>query len=170
MSEVLNLVEAAIQEMLLKVCLPLDAGDMILVERAKGRMRQLFAHGWHQLSCVGIDANGREFYSLQLDCPIGQDSICAEVGVVMRATSARANLTTVVTVHHKRQEDGGEVHVVAPCAACTERFLHFYPELHVLIWYQEEIRKIPVRALLPIPYKRRVRGNGNGDAVQRFPS
>lgn len=161
-------VEMAVREMLLKISVPLDARDLLLVERAKSRMRQMFAHGFHQLFSLGIDADGNEFDGLQLDCPIGQSSNCAEVGVVMKAAQAKAALTTVVTVHHKREVDGGEVHVVAPCAACTERLLHFFPGVQVIVWYAGEVRKVPVRALLPIPYKRRMRNDGNGDAIQKF--
>lgn len=162
-------VEAAIREMLLKVSVPLSPEDKILVERLKGVMRRQFAHGFHQLIALGIDTRGNEFDGLQLDCPIGQSSNCAEVGVVMKAAQAKARLTTIVTVHHKREEDGGEVHVVAPCAACVERLLHFFPRIQVIVWYEGELRKVPVRSLLPIPYKRRMRGDGNGDSTQQFP-
>ena len=132
-------------------------------------MRQRFAHGFHQLLTLGVDEQGNEYEGLQLDCPIGQDSICAEVSTIEKAVRANTMLTAVVTVHQRRVDDGGDVHVVTPCAMCIERYLHFCPGVRALIWSDGEVRKVPMRALIAQPYKRRIRSNGNGNSTAEFP-
>ena len=162
-------VEAAIKEMILKVAEPLNSEDLRIVERAKSSMEQRFAHGFNQLLSLGVDTDGNEYEGLQLDCPIGQDSVCAEISVIVKAVQARADLTTIVTVHERREDEGGDVHVVSSCACCNERLLHFFPNIKVLVWFDHEVRKVPVRVLVPLVYKRRSRPTGNGNAANHFP-
>ena len=158
----------AIRTMLLAVSEPLTDEDHLLVERAKSSMKGRFMHGYTQLLSLGIDGEGNELAGFQMDCPIGQESICAEVSVMQEALRYQRELATIVTVHHKKEEEGGEVHVVSSCEGCCGRLLHFFPDVRVIVWFSGELRKIPIRALIPLPYKRRRKNGTNGNTTHEF--
>lgn len=163
-----GMVEAAIKKMLLEVSEQLTENDRHLIERAKNLMEELYVHGYHQLYTIGEAQPGEYFEGLQLDGSIGQNSICAEVSAIEKAIRANVRLTTVITVHQKRVDEGGDVHVVTPCAMCIERYLQYFPSVRVLVWFNGEVRKVHIRALIALPYKRRIRPNGNGNSTAKF--
>ena len=166
-----DIVREAVKEMLVKVSEPLSPGDLLIVDRATVLMKQRFLHGWNQLVSIGSDAHGSEHHGIQLDVPIGQDSICAEILMLSRFVQAQQTLAVAVTVRHRKREDGGDVHVVGPCAACRERILHFFRDARIIVPIEgRELVKVPIRALYPVPYKEREKPNGNGSAAQIFSS
>lgn len=163
-----ELLKAAKREFILKVSVPVTSQeDQLLVERAKSAARDSFLHGWHQLAALGRGTNGREFDGVQYDFPVSMH-IHAEIDAAMKADRAGIELAVLVTVHHKRIEEGGEVHVVSSCGSCLDELFHLFPNLQVIIYSGGELRKIPLQALLLIPYKRRI-PNNNGSAVHEFP-
>ena len=148
---------------------PLTPEAELLVERAKSSIRRRFVHGFHQLVALGIDERGNEHNGTQHDVPIGQASICAEVFAMHDANSVGATLTTLVTVHHKRTDEAGEkIHVVPPCGLCRERLLHFFPDCRVVVWLKEELRLVPIRLLMPLPYKIKKKNGNGGHAESQF--
>jgi cytidine deaminase len=153
---------AAMKDFLFEQSQPLNERAIALVDQAKSMMKQRFIHGFHQLVAVGIDENGRDHVGVQQDVPIGQASTCAEVVAIAKAVDRSVTLKLLVTVHHKRPDQEGDlVHVVTPCGLCRERLMHFFPECQIIVWLKGELRVLPISLLLPLPYKTKVR-NGDG--------
>lgn len=146
--------------LLLKYSEPLTADDEICIEYAKVVMKQRFQHGWHQLVSVGIDEKGNRYVGVQLDFPEGRNSD-AELGLIHDAAKTGVRLVTAVTVHHKRPDEGGEIHVANSCQSCCGKLLHMHPLIRLICWSEGELIKVPVRVLVTLPFKRRKK-NGSG--------
>ena len=64
-------------------------------------------------------------------------------------------IATVVAVRHpKPDETDRELAVVSPCGACREMMLDHCPDALVIFQDADGPAKLPVRALLPVPYRR----------------
>ena len=62
---------------------------------------------------------------------------------------------SVVAVRHpKPEEDEREIAVVSPCGACREMLLDFDPDAAVIIGGPLSLARVPIRDLLPTPYRR----------------
>jgi cytidine deaminase len=132
---------------------PLAAADHELIAAARAVMRQHYRPGWHTVAAALRDGSGRIWTGLHLGATVGRMDVCAEVvalGRVMLEGDGRV-LTAVAVRHPKPEEAEREIAVVPPCGACRELLLDYAPEARVIL---PGLVKMPVRALLPVPYRR----------------
>ena len=82
--------------------------------------------------------------------------ICAEAVALGRAVlEGDGTVDCAVAVRHpKLHEASQELAVVAPCGGCREMLLDFSPDAFVIVPISSELRRVPIRALLPHPYQR----------------
>jgi cytidine deaminase len=116
--------------------LPLDDGDLALIAAAHAVLR---VH-------TGI----------HIGATVGRMSICAEAVAFGRAVlDGDGSVATVVAVRHpKPDEHDRDLAVVSPCGACREMFADFDREALVIVPGLAGLMKLPVRTLLPLPYRR----------------
>lgn len=136
---------------------PINQDDRELVERARRTIKTYYQKGFHQLASAARGFSGTTYDALQHDAKIGQNSGCAEFFAISYAELAGDRLHTIVTVRRAPDEEGGNCHVVAPCAMCVDRLLQFSPDVLVIVPHGEDIIKVPVRVLYPLPYAVRKR-------------
>jgi cytidine deaminase len=60
----------------------------------------------------------------------------------------------VAVRHPKPDESVREIAVVSPCGACRENILDFDAAAFVIVDTPTGLRRVPVRSLLPLPYRR----------------
>jgi cytidine deaminase len=82
--------------------------------------------------------------------------VCAEAVAFGRAIlDGDGTIQTAVAVRHpKPEEEDRELAVVAPCGACREMILDHAPGAMVIVKDANVLIKLPIRTLLPIPYRR----------------
>ena len=56
--------------------------------------------------------------------------------------------------HPKPDEADRELAVVPPCGACREMLVDHCPDAQVIVLAPGGLTRVPVRALLPLPYRR----------------
>jgi cytidine deaminase len=56
--------------------------------------------------------------------------------------------------HPKPEEEKRELAVVSPCGACREMILDHAPDATIIVNDANVLIKLPVRTLLPLPYRR----------------
>ncbi len=146
---------------------PLTDEDRALIDRAKKAVLEYYEAGFHQLASV---AQGRKglYLGLQFDAKVGQFSICAEAFAQGFAAIAKDRLLTIVTARRARNEEGGRVHLVMPCAACRERLLQFNPEVQVIIPFAEKPVKLPIEAIYQFAYATRIRQRPTDEELDRL--
>ena len=100
--------------------------------------------------------DGRIWTGVHLGTTVGRMSVCAEPVALGRALlEGDGTLDTIVAVRHpKPEETDRELAVVSPCGACRELILDHWPDALVILKDREGLVKLPVRALLPAPYRR----------------
>ncbi len=132
---------------------PLDAADGELIEAARAVMRVHHRPFWHTVAAALRDADGRIWTGLHLGTTVGRLSICAEPVALGRAIleGGSAIITAVAVRHPKPEEDDQEIAVVTPCGACRELLVDHAPDCMVIV---PGGMKLPVAALLPLPYRR----------------
>lgn len=83
-------------------------------------------------------------------------SVCAEPIALGRALlEGDGTVEAVVAVRHpKPDETDREMAVVSPCGACRELILDHWPDALVIVKDVAGLVKLPIRALLPRPYRR----------------
>lgn len=108
---------------------------------------------WHTVAAAIRSADGRIWTGLHLGATVGRMSICAEPIAFGRALiDGDGTAAVVVAVRHPKPGEGvDEIAVVSPCGACRELLLDHAPEALVIV---PGGRKLPVRAMLPLPYQR----------------
>ena len=62
--------------------------------------------------------------------------------------------TAVAVRHPKPEEADRELAVVPPCGACREMILDQAPDATIIVKDANVLIKLPVRTLLPLPYRR----------------
>jgi cytidine deaminase len=84
---------------------------------------------------------------------VGRLQVCAEAVALGRAIlEGDGSIAVAVAVRHpKADEEDREIAVVSPCGACREMIFDYAPEAFVIV---PGPVKLPVRALLPVPYQR----------------
>ena len=131
----------------------LDAADLELIEAARAVMRQHHRPFWHTVAAALRDADGRIWTGLHLGTTVGRLSICAEPVALGRAIlGGSGRVVTAVAVRYpKPEEEAQEIAAVAPCGACRELLVDHAPECWVIV---PGGVKLPISALLPLPYQR----------------
>ncbi len=136
--------------------LPLDAADLDLIEAAHTVLRRHYRPLWHTVAAAIRGRDGRVFTGIHIGATVGRMSICAEAVAFGRAViEGDGSVATVVAVRHpKPDEVDRDLAVVSPCGACREMFMDFDPEALVIVPGLAGLMKLPVRAMLPMPYRR----------------
>ncbi len=115
---------------------------------------------WHTVAAALRGRDGRVWTGLHLGATVGRLSVCAEAVALGRAIlDGDGSVDTVVAVRFPKPEEADQrIAVVAPCGACREMFADHAPDALVILpdprGGTEGLLKLPVRALLPQPYRR----------------
>ena len=117
---------------------------------------RLYRPFWHTVAAALRGQDGRIWTGVHLGATVGRLSICAEAVAFGRAVlEGDGTIATAVAVRHpKPDEPESEPAVVAPCGACREMFMDYAPDALVILPGAAGVAKLPVRALLPLPYRR----------------
>ena len=111
---------------------------------------------WHTVAAAIRSRDGRVWTGVHIGATVGRLSVCAEAIAFGRAVlEGDGTIATAVAVRHpKPEETDRELAVVAPCGACREMMVDYSPEATVILRAPEGLVKLPVRDLLPSPYRR----------------
>ncbi len=136
--------------------LPLDAADLELIETAHAALRRHYRPLWHTVAAAIRGRDGRVVTGIHIGATVGRMSVCAEAVAFGRAVlEGDGRVATVVAVRHpKPDEVDRDLAVVSPCGACREMFMDFDPEALVIVPGLAGLMKLPVRVMLPLPYRR----------------
>ncbi len=133
--------------------MPLDAADLELIEAARAVIAKHHRPFWHTVAAALRSEDGRIWTGMHLGTIVGRLSICAEPIALGQALLAGAGpIVAAVAVRHPKPEEADrEIAVVAPCGACRELLADYAPDCMVIV---PGDMKVPVTALLPLPYRR----------------
>jgi cytidine deaminase len=136
--------------------LPLDEDDRALLEAARAVIQRHYRPFWHMVAAALRGRDGRIWTGLHLGTTVGRLSVCAEAVAVGRAIlEGDGSIATVVAVRHpKPEEDDRTIAIVAPCGACRELIVDHDPDALVILPGLMAPLKLPIRRLLPVPYRR----------------
>lgn len=136
--------------------LPLDEDDRALLEAARAVIQRHYRPFWHMVAAALRGRDGRIWTGLHLGTTVGRLSVCAEAVAVGRAIlEGDGSVATVVAVRHpKPEEDDRTIAIVAPCGACRELIVDHDPDALVILPGLMAPLKLPIRRLLPVPYRR----------------
>ena len=111
---------------------------------------------WHTVAAAIRSADGRVWTGVHLGTTVGRLSVCAEPIALGRAIlEGDGTVATMVAVRHpKPDETDRELAVVSPCGACRDLILDHAPDANVLLRGPDGLIKLPMRAMLPLPYMR----------------
>ena len=111
---------------------------------------------WHMVACAIRSRDGRVWTGLHLGATVGRLSVCAEAVALGRAIiEGDGTIEVAVAVRHpKPEESERDLAVVSPCGACREMLLDFDPAAEVIVGGPLSLARVPVRSLLPTPYRR----------------
>jgi len=134
----------------------LTAADHALIAAANDVLARHYKPFWHTVAAAIRDRGGRVWTGLHLGATVGRLAICAEAVALGRVLlEGDGGIDTIVAVRHpKPDEPDGELAVVPPCGACREMFLDHCPNALVIVIGSGGLTKLPVRHLLPAPYRR----------------
>jgi len=129
---------------------------MALIEAAHAVLRVHYRPLWHTVAAAIRDRGGRVHTGIHIGATVGRMSICAEAVAFGRAVlDGDGSIGTVVAVRHpKPDEHDRDLAVVSPCGACREMFADFDSQALVIVPGLSGLMKLPIRALLPLPYRR----------------
>ncbi len=111
---------------------------------------------WHTVAAAVRSRDGRVWTGVHLGATVGRLSVCAEPIAFGRAVlEGDGTIDTIVAVRHPKPEEiDRELAVVSPCGACRELVMDYSPTARVILKGSDGLLKLPIRALLPIPYRR----------------
>jgi cytidine deaminase len=134
----------------------LSEADHALIAAAHDVLARHYRPFWHTVAAAIRGCDGRVWTGLHLGATVGRLSICAEAVALGRALlEGDGKIDTVVAVRHPKPDEADrELAVVSPCGACREMFLDHCPGALVLMHGPTGLTKLPVRTLLPAPYRR----------------
>jgi cytidine deaminase len=136
--------------------IPLEATDHALVAAANDVLARHYRPFLHSVAAAVRGADGRIWTGIHFGATVGRMSVCAEPIALGRALlEGDGTVEVVVAVRHpKPDETDREMAVVSPCGACRELILDHWPDALVIVKDTAGLVKLPVRALLPSPYRR----------------
>jgi cytidine deaminase len=135
---------------------PLTEADDALIAAARETLARHYRPFWHMVSAALRGRDGRVWTGIHLGATVGRLQVCAEAVALGRAIlEGDGTIETAVAVRHpKPGEDDQSLAIVSPCGACREMILDYDPEARVILPGLLAPIKLPVRALLPSPYRR----------------
>jgi cytidine deaminase len=136
--------------------LPLEPHDHAVIEAARAALLRHYRPFWHTVAAAIRSRDGRIWTGLHIGATVGRLAICAEPIALGRAIlEGDGTVECAVAVRHpKPDEPIRDIAVVPPCGACRETFADFAPAALVIVPTPQGLRKLPVAALLPLPYRR----------------
>jgi cytidine deaminase len=136
--------------------LTLSQPDHALIAAAHEVLARHYKPFWHTVAAAIRGRDGRVWTGLHIGTTVGRLSVCAEAVAFGRALlEGDGSIETAVAVRHpKPDEQDRELAVVPPCGACREMILDHCPTALVIVQDAGVLVKLPVRALLPVPYRR----------------
>jgi cytidine deaminase len=136
--------------------LSLTASDHALVTAAHEVLARHYKLFWHTVAAAIRGRDGRVWTGLHLGTTVGRLAVCAEAVALGRAVLEGCDgIDTVVAVRHPKPDElDRELAVVPPCGGCRELFLDHCPDALVIVHGPQGLRKVPIRKLLPLPYRR----------------
>jgi cytidine deaminase len=134
----------------------LTASDHELVIAAHQVLAQHYKLFWHTVAAAIRGRDGRVWTGLHLGTTVGRLAVCAEAVALGRAVLEGCDgIDTVVAVRHPKPDElDRELAVVPPCGGCRELFLDHCPDALVIVHGPQGLRKVSIRKLLPLPYRR----------------
>jgi cytidine deaminase len=134
----------------------LTASDHELVIAAHQVLAQHYKLFWHTVAAAIRGRDGRVWTGLHLGTTVGRLAVCAEAVALGRAVLEGCDgIDTVVAVRHPKPDElDRELAVVPPCGGCRELFLDHCPDALVIVHGPQGLRKVSLRKLLPLPYRR----------------
>ena len=134
----------------------LTEADYELVAAANTVLEKHYRPFWHMVAAAIRSADGQIWTGLHIGTTVGRLSVCAEAVAFGRAIlEGDGTIQTAVAVRHpKPEEENRELAVVPPCGACREMILDHAPDAMVLVKETSVLIKLPIRTLLPLPYRR----------------
>jgi cytidine deaminase len=134
----------------------LSAADHALVAAAHDVLGRHYRPFWHTVAAAIRGGDGRVWTGLHLGATVGRLSVCAEAVALGRALlEGNGKIDAIVAVRHPKPDEADrELAVVSPCGACREMFLDHCPDALVIMYGPTGLTKLPVRTLLPAPYRR----------------
>jgi cytidine deaminase len=134
----------------------LTENDHELIAAANAVLEKHYRPFWHMVGAAIRSRDGRIWTGLHIGATVGRLAVCAEAVAFGRAVlDGDGTIETAVAVRHpKPEEENRELAVVSPCGACREMILDHAPEATVIIKDASVLIKLPIRTLLPLPYRR----------------
>ena len=110
----------------------------------------------HRVGAAIRSCDGRIWTGIHLGATVGRLQVCAEPIAYARALiEGDGTIATAVAVRHpKDEEDHRAIAVVSPCGACRELIADYAPDATIIVPTLTGLTKLPIRALLPLPYRR----------------
>ena len=136
--------------------LTLTDDDHELIAAANSVLTKHYRPFWHMVAAAIRCQDGRIWTGIHIGATVGRLSVCAEAVAFGRALlDGDGTIETAVAVRHpKPEEENRELAVVPPCGACREMILDHAPTALVIVNDGDVLTKLPVRTLLPLPYRR----------------
>ena len=134
----------------------LTDGDHELIAAANSVLEKHYRPFWHMVAAAILSRDGRVWTGLHIGATVGRLSVCAEAIAFGRAIlDGDGTIQTAVAVRHpKPEEENRELAVVPPCGACREMILDHAPGAMIIVKDADVLIKLPIRTLLPLPYRR----------------
>jgi cytidine deaminase len=136
--------------------LALTDNDHELIAAANAVLEKHYRPFWHMVGAAIRSRDGRIWTGLHIGATVGRLAVCAEAVAFGRAVlDGDGTIETAVAVRHpKPEEEDRELAVVSPCGACREMILDHAPAAMIIVKDADLLIKLPIRTLLPLPYRR----------------
>lgn len=134
----------------------LTPDDHELIAAANRVLEKHYRTFWHTVGAAIRSCDGRIWTGVHIGATVGRLAICAEAIALGRTIiEGDGSIETVVAVRHpKPEEEDRELAVVSPCGACREMIIDHAPQAMVITRDQGILIKLPIRMMLPLPYRR----------------
>jgi cytidine deaminase len=134
----------------------LTDADHELIAAANAVLAVHYRPFWHMVAAAIRSQDGRIWTGIHIGTTVGRLSVCAEAVAFGRAVlDGDGTILTAVAVRHpKPEEENRELAVVPPCGACREMILDHSPGATIIVKDAGVLIKLPIRTLLPLPYRR----------------
>ncbi len=135
---------------------PLVAADHDLIEAARAVLLRHYRPFWHTVAAALRGRDGRIWTGVHLGATVGRLAICAEAIALGRAVmDGDGTVECAVALRHPKPEESvREIAIVSPCGACRENLIDYDADALVIVETAAGLRKVPIRSLLPLPYRR----------------